>query len=142
MRSPLFYYKCQWFSNQPAAGVDQLKPDLVEADALAEARDHRLGLGPEGVEVTHRQRPRAGEHLEREGNVLRGLLPIGAHVHIGSQITTLEPLSKAAEAVVALAVKAASVVVVVVVVAMLAVVQVLTAVMVSSLWNGNPVQLT
>ncbi len=33
----------------------------------------------------------------------RGLLPVGAHVHIGSQITTLEPLSKAAEAVVALA---------------------------------------
>jgi diaminopimelate decarboxylase len=30
-------------------------------------------------------------------------LPVGAHVHIGSQITTLDPLSKAAEAVVALA---------------------------------------
>ncbi|MEY4094299.1 MAG: Diaminopimelate decarboxylase, partial [Acidobacteriota bacterium] len=33
----------------------------------------------------------------------QGLLPVGAHVHIGSQITTLDPLSRAAEAVVALA---------------------------------------
>ncbi len=33
----------------------------------------------------------------------RGLLPVGAHVHIGSQITTLDPLTRAAEAVVALA---------------------------------------
>jgi diaminopimelate decarboxylase len=33
----------------------------------------------------------------------RGLVPVGAHVHIGSQITALEPLQKAAEAVVALA---------------------------------------
>jgi diaminopimelate decarboxylase len=32
-----------------------------------------------------------------------GLEPVGAHVHIGSQITTLDPLSRAAEAVVALA---------------------------------------
>ena len=41
--------------------------------------------------------------LFREMSARRGLLPVGAHVHIGSQITTLEPLSKAAEAVVALA---------------------------------------
>ena len=41
--------------------------------------------------------------LFREMASRRGLLPVGAHVHIGSQITTLEPLSKAAEAVVALA---------------------------------------
>ena len=41
--------------------------------------------------------------LFREMSSRRGLLPIGAHVHIGSQITTLDPLSKAAEAVVALA---------------------------------------
>jgi diaminopimelate decarboxylase len=41
--------------------------------------------------------------LFREMASRRGLLPIGAHVHIGSQITTLDPLSKAAEAVVALA---------------------------------------
>jgi diaminopimelate decarboxylase len=33
----------------------------------------------------------------------RGLAPVGAHVHIGSQITTLDPLRSAAEAVVALA---------------------------------------
>ena len=33
----------------------------------------------------------------------QGLAPVGAHVHIGSQITTLEPLTRAAEAVVALA---------------------------------------
>jgi diaminopimelate decarboxylase len=33
----------------------------------------------------------------------RGLEPVGAHVHIGSQITTLDPLRSAAEAVVALA---------------------------------------
>lgn len=32
-----------------------------------------------------------------------GLAPVGAHVHIGSQITTLDPLTRAAEAVVALA---------------------------------------
>ncbi len=32
-----------------------------------------------------------------------GLTPIGVHVHIGSQITTLDPLERAAEAVVALA---------------------------------------
>lgn len=41
--------------------------------------------------------------LFREMASRRGLLPVGAHVHIGSQITTLEPLTKAAEAVVALA---------------------------------------
>ena len=41
--------------------------------------------------------------LFREMSRRRGLLPVGAHVHIGSQITTLDPLSKAAEAVVALA---------------------------------------
>ncbi len=41
--------------------------------------------------------------LFREMSSRRGLSPIGAHVHIGSQITTLEPLRKAAEAVVALA---------------------------------------
>ena len=41
--------------------------------------------------------------LFREMSSRRGLLPVGAHVHIGSQITTLDPLHKAAEAVVALA---------------------------------------
>ena len=41
--------------------------------------------------------------LFREMASRRGLRPVGAHVHIGSQITTLEPLSKAAEAVVELA---------------------------------------
>ncbi|MBY0497874.1 MAG: diaminopimelate decarboxylase [Cyanobacteria bacterium] len=41
--------------------------------------------------------------LFREMSSRRGLLPIGAHVHIGSQITTLDPLRKAAESVVALA---------------------------------------
>jgi diaminopimelate decarboxylase len=41
--------------------------------------------------------------LFREMASRRGLQPVGAHVHIGSQITTLEPLQKAAEAVVALA---------------------------------------
>ena len=41
--------------------------------------------------------------LFREMSRRRGLLPVGAHVHIGSQITTLDPLSMAAEAVVALA---------------------------------------
>jgi diaminopimelate decarboxylase len=41
--------------------------------------------------------------LFREMSQRRGLLPVGAHVHIGSQITTLDPLSTAAEAVVALA---------------------------------------
>ena len=41
--------------------------------------------------------------LFREMSSRRGLEPVGAHVHIGSQITTLDPLSKAAEAVVALA---------------------------------------
>jgi len=41
--------------------------------------------------------------LFREMSARRGLQPVGAHVHIGSQITTLDPLSKAAEAVVALA---------------------------------------
>jgi len=40
--------------------------------------------------------------LFREMAARRGLLPVGAHVHIGSQITTLDPLQKAAEAVVAL----------------------------------------
>ncbi|MGE0359176.1 MAG: diaminopimelate decarboxylase [Vicinamibacterales bacterium] len=32
----------------------------------------------------------------------RGLVPVGVHVHIGSQITTLDPLTRAAEAVTAL----------------------------------------
>ena len=41
--------------------------------------------------------------LFREMASRRGLLPVGAHVHIGSQITTLDPLQKAAQAVVALA---------------------------------------
>lgn len=41
--------------------------------------------------------------LFREMASRRGLVPVGAHVHIGSQITTLDPLKKAAEAVVALA---------------------------------------
>ena len=41
--------------------------------------------------------------LFREMSSRRGLLPVGAHVHIGSQITSLDPLQKAAQAVVALA---------------------------------------
>jgi diaminopimelate decarboxylase len=41
--------------------------------------------------------------LFREMARRKGLVPVGAHVHIGSQITTLEPLTRAAEAVVALA---------------------------------------
>ena len=41
--------------------------------------------------------------LFREMAGRQGLAPVGAHVHIGSQITTLEPLSRAAEAVVTLA---------------------------------------
>ena len=41
--------------------------------------------------------------LFREMSSRRGLKPVGAHVHIGSQITALDPLTKAAEAVVALA---------------------------------------
>ncbi len=41
--------------------------------------------------------------LFREMASRKGLMPVGAHVHIGSQITTLDPLSRAAEAVVALA---------------------------------------
>jgi diaminopimelate decarboxylase len=41
--------------------------------------------------------------LFREMSSRRGLLPVGAHVHIGSQITTLDPLEKAAQAVVGLA---------------------------------------
>ncbi|MBM3807605.1 MAG: diaminopimelate decarboxylase [Acidimicrobiia bacterium] len=41
--------------------------------------------------------------LFREMASRRGLRPVGAHVHIGSQITTLEPLGHAAAAVVALA---------------------------------------
>jgi diaminopimelate decarboxylase len=41
--------------------------------------------------------------LFREMSARRGLMPVGAHVHIGSQITTLEPLTRAAEAVVELA---------------------------------------
>ncbi len=41
--------------------------------------------------------------LFREMAGRKGLEPVGAHVHIGSQITTLEPLRRAAEAVVALA---------------------------------------
>lgn len=41
--------------------------------------------------------------LFREMASRKGLEPIGAHVHIGSQITTLDPLTRAAEAVVALA---------------------------------------
>lgn len=41
--------------------------------------------------------------LFREMAGRQGLMPIGAHVHIGSQITTLEPLRRAAEAVAALA---------------------------------------
>ena len=45
----------------------------------------------------------AAPGLFREMSSRRGLQPIGAHVHIGSQITTLDPLRKAAEAIVALA---------------------------------------
>jgi diaminopimelate decarboxylase len=41
--------------------------------------------------------------LFREMAARPALDPVGAHVHIGSQITTLDPLSKAAEAVVVLA---------------------------------------
>jgi diaminopimelate decarboxylase len=41
--------------------------------------------------------------LFREMASRRGLLPVGAHVHIGSQITTLDPLTRAAAAVVVLA---------------------------------------
>jgi len=41
--------------------------------------------------------------LFREMASRKGLNPVGAHVHIGSQITTLDPLRRAAEAVVALA---------------------------------------
>ena len=36
-----------------------------------------------------------------------GLVPVGIHVHIGSQITTLDPLARAAEAAVKLAARAA-----------------------------------
>ncbi|HUQ87012.1 MAG TPA: diaminopimelate decarboxylase [Vicinamibacterales bacterium] len=45
----------------------------------------------------------AAPALFREMASRRGLHPVGAHVHIGSQITTLDPLTKAADAVVALA---------------------------------------
>ena len=41
--------------------------------------------------------------LFREMRDRAGLLPIGVHVHIGSQITSLEPLARAAESVAALA---------------------------------------
>ncbi len=41
--------------------------------------------------------------LFREMAARAGLTPIGVHVHIGSQITTLDPLTRAAEAVVDLA---------------------------------------
>jgi diaminopimelate decarboxylase len=41
--------------------------------------------------------------LFREMAARRGLLPVGAHVHIGSQITALEPLEKAAQSIVLLA---------------------------------------
>lgn len=41
--------------------------------------------------------------LFREMAGRRGLVPVGVHVHIGSQITTLEPLASAAQAVVRLA---------------------------------------
>lgn len=41
--------------------------------------------------------------LFREMSARPGLKPVGAHVHIGSQITTLDPLTRAAEAVVSLA---------------------------------------
>ena len=41
--------------------------------------------------------------LFREMAARPGLIPIGAHVHVGSQITTLDPLQKAAAAIVALA---------------------------------------
>lgn len=41
--------------------------------------------------------------LFREMSARLGLRPVGAHVHIGSQITSLDPLARAAEAVVALA---------------------------------------
>jgi diaminopimelate decarboxylase len=41
--------------------------------------------------------------LFKEMSTRRGLRPVGAHVHIGSQITSLDPLQKAAQAVVALA---------------------------------------
>jgi len=41
--------------------------------------------------------------LFREMAGRRGLQPVGAHVHIGSQITALDPLSRAAQAVVGLA---------------------------------------
>jgi diaminopimelate decarboxylase len=41
--------------------------------------------------------------LFREMAARRGLQPVGAHVHIGSQITTLDPLEKAAQSIVSLA---------------------------------------
>jgi diaminopimelate decarboxylase len=41
--------------------------------------------------------------LFREMAARPGLQPVGAHVHIGSQITTLDPLTRAADAVVTLA---------------------------------------
>ena len=41
--------------------------------------------------------------LFREMARRRGLVPVGAHVHIGSQITTIDPLQQAADAVVRLA---------------------------------------
>jgi diaminopimelate decarboxylase len=45
----------------------------------------------------------AAPALFREMAGRRGLSPIGIHVHIGSQVTALEPLTRAAEAAVALA---------------------------------------
>lgn len=41
--------------------------------------------------------------LFREMAARRGLQPVGAHVHIGSQITTLDPLERAAQSIVSLA---------------------------------------
>jgi diaminopimelate decarboxylase len=41
--------------------------------------------------------------LFREMAARHGLQPVGAHVHIGSQITTLDPLEKAAQSIVSLA---------------------------------------
>ena len=55
------------------------------------------------VEQVRRADRRGAGAVSRDGRRAADCTPVGAHVHIGSQITTLDPLTRAAEAVVALA---------------------------------------
>ena len=88
--------------DQRAVAQGRIAPVALRVNPDIDARSHphiSTGLRSNKFGVPIDEAPAL--FVEMAGR--RGLRPVGAHVHIGSQITTLDPLQRAAEAVVELA---------------------------------------